>query len=262
MGERQEMRAYSVDKVGVATVLVDGLEGGHEGLVKVEQLLVRLDEGVGRDLLLDGVELTDARVVHERAREVVVLGVVGVEHGRRDVGHVSAGVRLASHVDLVVGDAKGLFEVLEELDKVLRDLLFSGGLGRADREAGTDRLLDPTHKPETRIGTSGENLPQHVCQVGPGVRVLVRLVRSRGPDESPVLLEEALEGAATGTAVEPDGDLVDGGAGGGLEDEEEGLGGVGVVDGDQARVKLAQVKVDLGETRHEELCQSVGVRLI
>jgi hypothetical protein len=61
-------------------------------------------------------------------------------------------------------------------------------------------------------------------------------------------------GPPTGTAIEPDDQVVGGRVDGGLEDEVERARGVVVVDGDQARVHLAQVKGDLGQLLDLEVC--------
>lgn len=60
-------------------------------------------------------------------REVIVLLVLLVQHRRRNVWNVAARIAFASHVYLVVLDPKGLLPVLEELDKVLGNLLLGRG---------------------------------------------------------------------------------------------------------------------------------------
>lgn len=95
-------------------------------------------------------------------------------------------------------------------------------------------------EPRGRRGAGERKLTEHVGQVDPRVGVLNGRVGAGLPEEAAVLLEEAGEGAAARSAVEPDGDFVAGTvslvfwwsgghsgylhrlANGGLEDEEEG----------------------------------------
>lgn len=56
--------------------------------------------------------------------------------------------------------------------------------------------------------SSSVNAPQHISEIHPGIRVLHRQIRAFLPEEPPILLEEALERAAAGSAVEPDGDFI------------------------------------------------------
>jgi hypothetical protein len=65
------------------------------------------------------------------------------------------------------------------------------------------------------------NLPQHVSEVHPRVRVLNWSKGSCLPKESAVLLKEPFEGTAARSAIKPDGNLVDGSTNSGLEDKEQ-----------------------------------------
>ena len=75
--------------------------------------------------------------------KVIVLLVFLVQHRCRDVWNVATRITFTGDIYLVVLDAKGLFKVLEEFDKVLGSLLLGLGGDFANREASADGLLNP-----------------------------------------------------------------------------------------------------------------------
>ena len=131
--------------VGVAARLIHLFQLGHRAGVEVQVELVGLDPGVGGYLGLHCHVLADAGVVDEGAVQVEVSGVVLVDHGAGDVGHVAAGVRFAGDVDLHVLDAEHFFKVLEEAEELVGHVFFVGRGCGPDGEAGADRLFDPVH---------------------------------------------------------------------------------------------------------------------
>ena len=78
-------------------------------------------------------------------RKVVVGGVFLIQHSSRDIRDIAACIALARNVNLEVLDSECEFKVLEEFDKVLRNLLFGGGSDVSNGKASTNRLLDPAY---------------------------------------------------------------------------------------------------------------------
>lgn len=169
--------------------------------------------------------------------QIVVVRIVLVDKRSGDIRHVATRVALASDVDLELLDAKELFKVLEELDKVFGRLFLPSGSRGASRKPGTDGLINP----------------EHVGQVDPRIRVLNRSESAGLPAEATILLQKGFHGTAARTAIQPDGDLVNRGTNGGLEDEEQLARRVVLVDRDQTRVQLTNVKLDI-----RKLLDSVG----
>ena len=66
------------------------------------------------------------------------------------------------------------------------------------------------------------------------------------PQESAILLEKALQGTATGPAIQPDCDFVDRRSNSWIEHEEQRSGGILLIDWYQSRVHLANVEIDIG----------------
>lgn len=184
-------------------------------------------------------------VCDHHALEVVVLGVVLLNEMVADVRDVETCIRLASEVDLLSVQVKGVDEVVEEASKHARDiiLILLGDL--ANGEASANGLVDV----------------EHVRQVGPGPWVLDRAEGAVLPQERAVLLQETLETAASGAAVQPDeqgGIVGDVGLAAarsvgvaallGEEPEVQVLAAVAARgDGQQTSVRLANVKGDIGQ---------------
>lgn len=59
--------------------------------------------------------------------------------------NISASIALSRYEYLIFFNAKDIFEVLEELDEVLRRLFLSGGLWGTCRISSADWLIDPQH---------------------------------------------------------------------------------------------------------------------
>lgn len=93
--------------------------------------------------LLLSIVATNAGVIDQGALEVVVFGIVLVQHRRRDVWYIATSIRLAGDVNFVVLDAKGVLEVLEEVDEVLSDLRLGGCCLGTLGEARAYGLLNP-----------------------------------------------------------------------------------------------------------------------
>ena len=66
------------------------------------------------------------------------------------------------------------------------------------------------------------------------------------PQESAILLEKALQGTATGAAIQPNCDFVDRLSNSWIEHEEQRPGGILLIDWYQSRVHLANVEIDIG----------------
>ena len=79
----------------------------------------------------------------------------------------------------------------------------------------------------------------------------------RPPRESAILLEESLKRTAAGSAVEPDGDLVDRGTELGFKYIEHGARRVILVHGDGATVHLTNVIVDVRKLLNLVFCGAV-----
>lgn len=77
--------------------------------------------------------------------------------------------------------------------------------------------------------------------------VLNRRKRSWQPQKPAILLEKALQGAATGPAIQPDCDFIYGASDCRFKHEEQRSRGVLLVDWHQSGVQLANVKVDIGQ---------------
>lgn len=75
------------------------------------------------------------------------------------------------------------------------------------------------------------------------------------PQKPAVLLEKALQGTATGSAVQPNGDFVDRRSNSWVEHEEERSGGILLIDWHQSGVHLTNVKVDVGKRSDLVLCE-------
>lgn len=88
--------------------------------------------------------------------------------------------------------------------------------------------------------------------------VLHRRKCSRLPQEPAVFLEKALQGTATGSTIQPNGNFVDGFSNGWIEHEEQRSRGVLLIDWDQSGVHLANVKVDIGQRVDLVLCEIVS----
>jgi hypothetical protein len=205
---RRRERHVLLEVVLVAAAVPTLGDVGGEGRVQVEQTGPVLDEGEHRDLILQAAVGEDT-VVDHRTGQVVVLLVLGIQHGMRDVRDVDTSIRLARNVDLLVVEAEGVLEVLEEAQELVGDLLLVGvGLG-ASAEAGSTGLLDPDpvvmlelfwSRARADIPRSGINV--HVSELIPAPRVLDRLEGTVLPDDWSVLLEEALQRRATRTTLE------------------------------------------------------------
>lgn len=65
------------------------------------------------------------------------------------------------------------------------------------------------------------------------------------PQEPAVLLEKALQGTATGSAVQPNCDFVDRFSNGWVEHEEQRSRSIFLIDWYQSRIHLTNVKVDI-----------------
>jgi hypothetical protein len=82
------------------------------------------------------------------------------------------------------------------------------------------------------------------------------------PEEAAILLEKALERAATRSTVQPDRDFIDWLTELGLEDEKEGTRVVVLLDGDEARVELAEVEVYVRQVVDEIRYWNVRINMI
>lgn len=76
-----------------------------ERVVVVQNIVVLFDEWKDLNVVLR-IECANARVVHQSTLHVVILGIVLLKHGVRDVRHISTSVTLAGDIDLVILDAK------------------------------------------------------------------------------------------------------------------------------------------------------------
>lgn len=157
-------------------------------------------------------------VVDHDGLDIVVVGAVLLQHGIGDVGNIASSIRLASDVDLLASQAKGLHEVLPEAKEFGGSFFLASSFGCAQREPSADGLLNPNH----------------VGQIPPVSRVVYGLgAASILPADGAVLLQKAFKARATGATVQPDGDLI-------------GYIWVGLVaDGKQAGIGLANVEVDV-----------------
>lgn len=164
-------------------------------------------------------------------------------------------VRFPRNINIKPLHPKRLYKILPKSRKIRRKHRLirhrQRPLGRRQRKTRAQRLINP----------------HHIRQIGPGKRVRLRPVRAILPKKGPVFLEQAHEGTAPWSAVEPDGDFIGGeGVGGGEEPKEEFVGrrvggSVEVVgDGESAGVGLADVKVDFWDAGavYNECCCSFG----
>lgn len=139
---------------------------------------------------------TNTGVVDLNTRDIVVVGVVLFQHVHCDVRNVLPSIGFTGDVDLSTSQVEGSHEVLPKSSKVSANIglvldRVRGSFG-CWRESCTDRLVDP----------------DHVREVGPRERVWLWSVCSTLPQYRAVLLEEAVQGAAARTTVQPDRDLV------------------------------------------------------
>lgn len=95
------------------------------------------------------------------------------------------------------------------------------------------------------------DLPEHVGEVYPRIRILCRRICARDPRKATVLLEETLERAAAGATVQPDRDFIDWSTNGRLEHEEQSPADIVVVNWDQTRIEFAQVKGKVRQRFHK-----------
>lgn len=158
-------------------------------------------------------------------------GVVSVQHLSGDVGNITSGITLSSNIDLEFRDPEFLLEILEKVGKLASDILLALGSDIADGETSANGLLNP----------------QNISQIDPRVMVEGWLVLSPTPDESSVFLEETLERTASWATIEPDGYFIDWGSICWLENEEKCSRRVGLIDGHESRVHLANWEIHLGK---------------
>jgi len=232
-GGREGHEAAEV--VGVAALVGGELDGLGEGVVEGEDGFPFVDEGGHGDVARDGV-FGIQPVEDHHAGEVEVGAIVLVEHGAGDVRGVHAAVGRPGHVDGVPLEGEGVDKVLPEAEELAGDVgLVARGRGTLG-EAGADGLVNP----------------DDVGQMVPGPFVGDGLERAGHPKHGAVLLEELAGGGAAGAARQPDENLLlflRDGVGGWEEPEEELVGRVVVVDGEQPGVGLADVKVNFGNAR-------------
>lgn len=164
-----------------------------------------------RTLLLHHI-VASARVVDHNGLDIVIGLVVGIEHCVCNVRNVVARVALASNVDLLVVQTKGVDKVLEKAEELCRNGRLIGCVGSALGETSPDGLLDP----------------DHAGQIDPGVWVLYRqesacVVQSVSdakhlpafqmrhtilPLNRAVFLKEALETGTSRSTIQPDCDFI------------------------------------------------------
>ena len=102
-------------------------------------------------------------------------------------------LRFSGNIDLIILNTKELLPILEEPNKIFRNVDFIMRPDVANREAGTHGLV----------------YPQQVRNISPGVRIRRWLVSPGLPQNRSILLKEADEGTAARSAIDPDGDFVD-----------------------------------------------------
>lgn len=184
--------------------------------------------------------LVDRRVVDLNALQVEVLGVVLLDETLGNVRNVHASIAFTSDVHLVALHAEGVDEATPKVVELVGDVNLVLGSPWTGRETSAGGLVNV----------------DNVGQVVPRVHVADRLVDAGLPEERTVLLQQAVEGAASWAAVQPDGDLLLGvWVGRGEEPEEQTGLAMGCV-GQVASVRLADVEVDRrnGGAIDEELC--------
>jgi hypothetical protein len=167
-------------------------------------------------------------------REVEMISIIPIEEFSGEIWYISAGIRLSGNIDLEFGNPEDGLEIQEEVRKIFSNVFLIGCSYVSIREAGANGLLHP----------------QDVGQIDPRIWVYLRLIHPPAPDESAIFLKEAFEGAATGSAVEPNRNLIDRWPNSWLENEEEGTGRVIHVDWDVSRIHLANVIVNLWERQN------------
>ena len=180
-----------VQKGGVAAGGGGAVEVGSEGGVEGEQRGEIVDVGGGGDLLLNGVG-AGARVVDHDAVDIVVLRVVGIEHGVGDVRDVVARVTLSRDIDLLVVQAKCIQEVLEEAEELLSDICLIFCSRFTLRETCTHRLLHP----------------HHIREIDPSPRVLDWSKRAILPKERTIFLQQTFQGTTSRTPIQPNRNLI------------------------------------------------------
>jgi hypothetical protein len=127
-----------VHVVGVTAAVGGLVDVLSEGLVEVEKPSPLVDECYRRNVLKQNI-LGDTGVVEHHTLRVVVGGVVLVNHGVGDVGHVASSIRFSSDVDLAVLQTESLDKVLEEAKKLRGGLLLAGSGGVTLGETCADR---------------------------------------------------------------------------------------------------------------------------
>lgn len=99
-------------------------------------------------LLLHGIGACAGIVDHD-GLDVVVGGVVGVEHGVGDVGDIVSCVTLAGDEYLAALQSEGIHEVLEKAEELRGYFVLVRCCWSPLREAGANRLLNPNHTART-----------------------------------------------------------------------------------------------------------------
>lgn len=135
--------------------------------------------------------IIDRRVVDLDALEIEIVGILCIEHTGSKVWDVLTGVTLSGDVNLVALHVEGLDEMFPEIIELVRDIELVADCGGARREASPGWLIDI----------------DQVCQIGPRVWVPNGFVSSGLPEEGTIFLQQAIERAASRTAIEPDSNL-------------------------------------------------------
>lgn len=79
-----------------------------------------------------------------------MVGIIPVEHTRRDVGNVSSCIALARDIDFELGDSKNLLEIEKKVVELLCDSFLGPRTGLTNGEANADGIFDPRPKPKTK----------------------------------------------------------------------------------------------------------------
>lgn len=134
-------------------------------------------------------------IVDQGAFGSVVDFVSAIMHCICDVGDVGSRIGFACDVDLAIVQREGVDEVLEEPEKMFRDIEFVDDLRTAITdwtEARTGRLVNV----------------DNVCEIVPAVRIRNRAIRPVLPKERSMFLEEPTERTASWASIQPNDDLI------------------------------------------------------
>ena len=135
--------------------------------------------------------LVDGGIVDLNSLQVIMSGVIAVQHIRCQVRNILTRVTFAGEIDLAVLEAERLNEFLPEIVKLIRDIFLVFHRCRTRGVSSAGGLVD--------IDDIGE--------IGPGIRIWHGRMRARLPEKRAILLQQAIERAASGAPVQPDGNL-------------------------------------------------------